>query len=456
MGTVMRRISRLYSGAVAIAVLSSSPVGAESLGDALVSAYKTSDLLVQNQAVLRATDEDAAQAATTLRPVVGWILQSQYSNGTPLGETTTNALKLNLDWQVYDFGRNKIAREAAMESVLATRQALIGVEQSVLLGAVSAYMDVRKAAQDVQNNQTSVRVIGEQLKATQERFDVGDVTKTDVALAEARLAAARASLAAAEGSLDVARASYKAAVGHNSDGHTTLPHRPALPKSLAEAQSIAVRLHPSVIQAQHQAKAADLQYELALAQKRPSLGVNLQVQHDEDGQDQGAGTVQLSQQLYTGGKRASGERQALAGRDQARSALSRSAVLVQEQVARAWSGIAVSHAQIGAIDQQIVAAQSAYDGVKDEAALGARTTLDVLDAERDLLSAKSGRTQAEASLEVANYSLLAAMGLLTVENLKLGIPSYDPEAYYEAVKKAPAMSAQGSKLDKLLKAIGKQ
>ena len=222
------------------------------------------------------------------------------------------------------------------------------------------------------------------------------------------------------------------------------------------AQSIAVRLHPSVIQAQHQAKAADLQYELALAQKRPSLGLNLQVQHDENGQDEGAGAVQLSQQLYTGGKRASGERQALAGRDQARSALSRSAVLVQEQVARAWSGIEVSRAQIGAIDQQIVAAQSAYDGIKDEAALGARTTLDVLDAERELLNAKSGRTQAEASLEVANYSLLAAMGLLTVENLKLGIPSYDPEAYYEAVKKAPAISAQGSKLDQLLKAIGKQ
>lgn len=456
MGTVMWRFSRIFLGTAAIAVLSSCPAGAESLGDALVSAYKTSDLLAQNRAVLRATDEDAAQAATTLRPVVSWILQSQYSDGTPLGETTTNALKLNLDWQVYDFGRSRIGREAAKESVLATRQALIGVEQSVLLDAVSAYMDVRKAAQDVQNNQTSVRVIGEQLKATQERFDVGEVTRTDVALAEARLAAAKASLAAAEGSLNVARASYKATVGHNSDGRTALPRRPALPASLAEAQSIAVRLHPSVIQAQHQAKAADLQYELALAQKRPSLGLNLQVQHDENGQDEGAGAVQLSQQLYTGGKRASGERKALAGRDQARSALSRSAVLVQEQVARAWSGIEVSRAQIGAIDQQIVAAQSAYDGIKDEAALGARTTLDVLDAERELLNAQSGRTQAEASLEVANYSLLAAMGLLTVENLKLGIPSYDPEAYYEAVKKAPAISAQGSKLDKLLKAIGKQ
>lgn len=456
MATVTRHFTRFFSGVAAVALLSASPAAAESLGDALISAYKTSDLLAQNQAVLRAADEDAAQAGTTLRPVISWILQSQYSDGTPLGETTTNALKLNLDWEIYDFGRTEIGREAAKEAVLATRQALIGVEQGVLLDAVSAYMDVRKAAQDVQNNQTSVRVIGEELKATQDRFDVGEVTKTDVALAEARLAAAKAALAAAKGSLEVARASYKASVGHDSDGRTMLPRHPSLPKSLAEAQSIAVRLHPSVIQAQHQAKAADLQYELALAQKRPSLGLNVQVQQDEDGRDQGAGTLQLSQQLYTGGKRASGERKALAGRDQARSALSRSAVLVQQQVAQAWSGIAVARAQIEAIDQQIVAAQSAYDGIKDEAALGARTTLDVLDAERDLLSAQSGRTQAEASLEVANYSLLAAMGLLTVDNLKLGIPTYDPEAYYEAVKTAPAISVQGSKLDKLLKAIGKK
>ena len=455
MNTVMRHLSGLLSGAAALALLVSQPVRSETLGNALVSAYRNSNLLAQNQAVLRAADEDVAQTATALRPVVSWVLQSKYSK-TLLGESTTNALALNMDWELYDFGRNQLNREAAKETVLATRQALIGVEQNVLLAAVSAYMDVRRTSQDVANNRTSVRVIGEELKATQDRFAVGEVTKTDVALAEARLAAARAALSAAEGSLDVARAAYKAAIGHDSDGKTSLPPKPAFPRTLDEAQSIAVRLHPAVLQAQHQAKASDLKYELAKAQKRPSLGLNLQAGTTEFGDDASQGSIQLSQPLYTGGKLASGQRQAMAGRDAARAALTQTGVGVQQQVANAWSQIEVARAQIGAIDQQIVAAQSAYNGVKDEAALGARTTLDVLDAERELLDAQSSRTSAESSLQVANYSLLAAMGLLTAENLKLGIPTYDPEAYYEAVKSAPALSVQGSKLDQVLKAIGKK
>lgn len=454
MNTVMRGLISCLSGTAVVALLSAQPAGAETLGNALISAYKNSNLLAQNQAVLRAADEDVAQAAVALRPVVSWILQSKYSK-TVQAEGATNALALGMDWEIYDFGRGKLNREAAKETVLATRQALIGVEQNVLLAAVSAYMDVHRATQDVANNQTSVRVIGEELKATQDRFAVGEVTKTDVAQAEARLAAARAALSAAEGSLDVARAAYRATIGHDSDGRTSLPPRPAFPKTLAEAQSIALRLHPSIIQAQHQAKASDLRYELAKASKLPSIDLSVQAGKTEFGDDATQAQVQLSQPLYTGGKLASGQRQALAGRDAARAALSQTGVSVAQQVADSWSQIEVARAQIGAIDQQIAAAQSAYDGVKDEASLGARTTLDVLDAERDLLDAQSSRTSAESSLQVANYSLLASMGLLTAENLKLGIPTYDPEAYYEAVKSAPALSVQGSKLDRVLKAIGK-
>ncbi|MBS0565731.1 MAG: TolC family outer membrane protein [Proteobacteria bacterium] len=455
MNTVMRRTFRLWSGTAALAILISGPAAAESLGNALRSAYKNSNLLAQNQAVLRAADEDVAQAATALRPVVSWILQSKYSN-TQLGESTTNSLALGMDWPLYDFGRSQLNREAAKETVLATRQALIGVEQNVLLAAVSAYMDVHRAIQDVANNQTSVRVIGEELKATQDRFAVGEVTRTDVAQAEASLAAARAALSAAEGSLEVARAAYKAAIGHDSDGRTSLPPQPAFPKTLAEAKGIAVRLHPAVLQAQHQARASDLKYELARAQKRPSLDLSIQAGKTEFGENATQGTIQLSQPLFTGGKLASGQRQALAGRDAARAALVQTGVGVEQQVADTWSQITVARAQIGAIDQQIVAAQSAYEGVKNEAALGARTTLDVLDAESAVLTAQSSRTAAESSLQVANYSLLAAMGLLTAENLKLGIPTYDPAAYYDAVKSAPPVSVQGSKLDRVLKAIGKK
>lgn len=451
-GVISGGLRTLLCGAV-FASAGISAAQAESLGDALISAYKTSDLLAQNQAVLRAADEDVASAVASLRPVISFIGQHQYSDG-PLGESNASSAKLNLDWTIYDFGRSRVGIDIAKESVLATRQALVGVEQSVLLDAVSAYMDVRRAGQAVEINQTSVRVIGKELTAAKDRFDVGEITRTDVALAEARLAAAKASLAAAEGDLAVARAAYKAVIGHEPDGSVSLPKAPAFPKTLAEAQSIAQRLHPNVLQAQHQAKVADLQVELAAAQRRPVLGANLLLQDGEGGVTSGAATLQLSQTLFTGGKISSGQRKAIAGRDAARAALTRTGIGVTQQVANAWSGIEVARAQIAAIDLQITAAQSAYDGTKEEASLGARTTLDVLDAERELLRAQSDRTSAEANLQVAYYSLLAAMGLLTVDNLKLGIPTYDAEAYYNAVKKAP-LSVQGAKLDRVLKAIGK-
>lgn len=447
----LRGLRRLAGGAAALALLAGAGYG-ETLGDALVSAYRSSDLLDQNGAVLRAADEDVAGAVAALRPVVSFILESQH-NDTPLGQTSTNSARLNLDWTVYDFGRSKLGIDIARESVLATRQALVGIEQNVLLSAVSAYMDVRRATQNVEINRTSVNVISEQLRAAQDRFDVGQITRTDVALAEARQAAARAALAAAEGDLDVARAAYKAEIGHESDGRTALPAPPAFPRTLAEAQSIAQRLHPAVLQAQHQAKVADLQLELARAGHRPTIDLNLRAQESDDGTDTSMGTLQLNQPLFTGGRIASGERKAMAGRDSARASLTRTVVEVTQAVANAWSGIEVARAQISAIDLQIQAAQSAYDGTREEAELGARTTLEVLDAERELLQAKSDRTSAEANLQVAFYSLLASMGLLTAENLKLGVPIYDPEAYYNVVKNAP-LSAQGAKLDRVLKAIG--
>jgi outer membrane protein len=128
---------------------------------------------------------------------------------------------------------------------------------------------------------------------------------------------------------------------------------------------------------------------------------------------------------------------------------------VTQNVANAWADIAVARAQIEATDRQISAATIAYDGVREEAKLGARTTLDVLTAEQSLLDARASQITAVADHQVANYALLASMGLLTVERLNLGIPVYDPAAYYNAVKNAPPSSVQGAPLDRVLKAIGR-
>ena len=431
--------------------------GAETLSDALVSAYRNSNLLEQNRAALRAADEDVATAVAALRPVLQWSADYGYSKSDlkPTADRVAGSLTLAGQMTLFDFGRNRLALDIKKEAVLATREALRSVEQSVLLSAISAYTSVKSSAEQVAINENSVRVIGEELKAAQDRFEVGEVTKTDVSQAEAQLAAARASLAAARGSYEVAREAYKAAIGHYPAGVSALPKAPQLPKSIEEATSIAQRNHPAVKQVQHNVTMAELGVAVAAAQRMPTVTGSLSYNYAEGGYATESAGIGLSQTLYSGGALPAAHRQALANRDQARATLSQTGVELAQGVAQAWAQIDVYRAQMRAYDEQIQAASIAYDGVKEEATLGARTTLDVLDAEQDLLDARASRIDAEAQLQVAYYQLLSAMGLLTVEDLKLGIPTYDPAAYYNAVRNAPYTSTQGKSLDRVLQAIGK-
>ncbi len=446
----------LASGLFALGMVGATPAAAETLADALVSAYKNSNLLEQNRAVLRAADEDVATAVAALRPILNFVANAGYQDPVSVGADQLSAtVALSAQMTLFDSGRNRIGVDIAKESVLATREALVGVEQNVLLAAVQAYFGVRSALENVAINENSVRVLGETLRATQDQFDVGEVTRTDVALAEAQLAAARASLAAAQGQLAAARESYKASTGHYPGPLAIAPRAPALPKSVDEAQRIAFRTHPSLLQAQHQVAAADFGVALAAAQRLPTISADASLARNDNGINASSVGVRLTQPLYAGGKLSSVHRQAIAQRDSSRAGLQQSSVIIAQNVANAWADIAVARAQISATDLQISAATIAYDGVREEAKLGARTTLDVLNAEQSLLDARSSRITAVANLQVANYSLLASMGLLTVEHLNLGIPVYDPAAYYNAVKNAPPTSVQGKSLDRVLKAIGK-
>ncbi|WP_374427139.1 TolC family outer membrane protein [Tabrizicola sp.] len=440
-----------------------SPQGsrAETLADALIAAYKNSNLLDQNRAVLRAADEDVAEAVSALRPVVAYTLQGAWQRadvligGVPaVAEGLSASLTLSAELTIWDAGRRQIGIEIARESVLATRQALIDVEQSVLLLAVQAYVDVRLAQEVVALRQSNLRLITQELRAAQDRFDVGEITRTDVSIAEARLAASRAALAAAEGQLMIAREAYKASTGAYPGNLAPLPKAPALPRTMEEAQAVARGTHPSIRQAQHQVTVADLQVDLAVASRAPTIGLGATLRtDDEDLQSQSLG-ITMNQTLYAGGRLSSLQRRALAGKDAARAGLQQTAVGVVQNVGVAWANLAVAAASIEASDLQIRAAQAAFDGVREEAAAGTRTTLDVLDAEQELLDARNARLEAEAQRYVAVYQVLATMGLLTVDHLQLGIPTYDPEAYYGAVEKAPSHSAQGKKLDRILEKIG--
>ncbi len=446
---------RLFAALLCAAtVLAALPARAETLADALISAYKNSNLLEQNRAVLRAADEDVAGAIAALRPVLQWVASSNLVDNTQ-SSGLSSSLSLQGQVMLYDFGRSQFGIDIAKESVLATRQALVGVEQSVLLFAVQAYFGVRSAVENVSLNENSVRVVGEFVRATQDQFDVGEVTRTDVAQAEARLAAARASLAAAEGALASSREAYKAATGHYPGPLAMAPRPPALPRSSDEARAVAQRNHPAILQAQHQAKVSDIQISLAAAQRMPELTGSAALTRNEGGTDSSAIGIEVNQTIFSGGALSALHRKAIAGRDASRAALLQSSVTIMQGVGNAWADIEVARAQISATERQIEAATIAYEGVREEAKLGARTTLDVLDAEQELLDARATKITAEANLQVANYSLLASMGLLTADHLTLGIPTYDPEAYYNAVKDAPVTSVQGKSLDRVLRAIGR-
>lgn len=450
---------RALFAAVALVVLGMGApvVQAETLGDALASAYRNSKLLDQNEALLRAADEDVAQSVARLRPVLSFVAQAQNTNTSPAGPADGFAgnMSLALQWTVLDFGRGRTGVEIAKETVLATREALKGLEAQVLLSAVSAFVDVRLQAEIVALRQSNVRLITQELRAAQDRFEVGEVTRTDVAIAEARLAAARSGLAAAEGDLKVARERYRAVTGAYPGNLAALPPLPRTARSLEEARLIAQRSHPDVLRAQRQVTVARLGVEATRANMRPTLSVQGSITEslDSDVRRDSLG-LSLNQTLYSGGALSSAHRAAVAQKDAAEAGLLQTVIQVGENVGNAWSALEVAAVSIEAGNLQVQAAQTAFEGVREEATLGARTTLDVLNAEQELLDARAMRLMAEAQRYVGVYNLLAAMGRLSVEQLNLGVPTYDPAAYYNAVKNAPVTSPQGKKLQRILDRIG--
>lgn len=466
----MTLLRMALSGSLLAAMMMVLPVQvrAESLTDVLIAAYKNSNLLEQNRAVLKAADEDVAIAVSALRPTLNFLAQASYADKSVTGgfkpadfgflspgDFLTGAIQISADLTLYDYGRNRLSIAVAKEAVLATREALVGVEQNVLLNAVSSYMNVRSRVEFVVLRQKNVRVIEQELRAAQDRFEVGEVTRTDVALAQARLAASRSALSAADGDLAVAREVFKTAVGAYPGNLAPPPASPATARSPEQAKAIAGRTHPSILQAQRQVTIAELNIARAEAARGPTLRAGVDLTYTDTDVVRRSATLTYNQSLYQGGQLAAVTRKARDNAQAQRAQLLETALNVSQAVGTAWAQLAVARAQIDASDRQIAAAQIAYDGIREEATLGARTTLDVLDAEQELLNAEVNRIVAENTRYVAVYSVLAAMGLLTVDHLNLGIPTYDPVAHYDAVKSAPALSAQGARLDKLLRSLGK-
>jgi outer membrane protein len=407
-----------------------------------------------------------------LRPIISWFGSVNYSygrarsastvGGTFSSTTPDSQFGLTAEILLFDNGATKLAVEAQKETVLATRQGLISVEQSVLFSAVQSFMDVVADTEIVELRENNLTLLERELQAAQDRFEVGEVTRTDVSLAEAQLAGARAQLAAAQGDLAASQEFYAAAVGQRPGRLVTPRQLPRTVKSIEDAKAVAIRSHPDMIQVQHQIAAAELNVDRSRAAMGPTVTLNgsasMTQEFDTNYFSEGASVgVNLGGPIYQGGRLSALLRQTMAQRDATRAGLHVTRHSIRQQAGTSWSRLLAAGAQIQASARQVEAARIAFEGVREEAKLGARTTLDVLTAEQDLLDAEADRISAQATQIVAAYALLSSMGQLTVDQLNLQVERYDPEAYYNMVQDAPALrSERGQKLDKVLRAIGKE
>ena len=455
------------SAVIVITVFFTFPhfLSAETLPGALVKAYNSSGLLEQNRALLRAADENVAVAVSAMRGVLGWasnITRQKTQGLSPETDTVANAASVGLTASItlYDGGQNKYALAAAKEAVLSTRQALIGVEQRVLLTTVGAFMEVRRSRKTAILRQNNVRVIQEELRAAKDRFEVGEITKTDVALAEARLAASKSALAVAKGERVQAEENYKQTVGSLPKSLSAPGRLPKLVNSALASKKSAVQHHPDIIAVQHDIKQAEYNMKRAEAAFRPNVSLSSSLNYTDKEADefQRSGSISLSAEgtIYTGGRLPALLRQATARWDAQRSILHLTLLRVEQEAGGAFALLQMARAGREASEEQIRASRVAFEGVREEAKVGARTTLDVLNAEQELLDAQAGLISAEADEQIAAYRLLAQMGKLTVDDLNLPVQKYDPLAYYDLVRQAPTViSKRGIRLDQVLKSISK-
>jgi len=432
---------------------------AESLKSALAKAYENSGVLAQNQALLNAADESVVAAAGALLPAVQASISQSYRKTEGVSDISdSTSFSISARMPIYDFGRGQLGIDLAKEAVAGTRLQLASIEQSVLLNAIEAFMQYRQATELVRLRENNLKVIDQELRAANDRFEVGEITRTDVAMAEAAKAQSLSALAQARGDLERSTEAYMMAVGSKPNSPDAPINLPSLPASASAAKAAAAKGHPDVLAAQSQVKQAEIRLAQAEANAMPGISLSGSLSRGSSfGADSYTSSANLGVEatipLYQGGQIDSGVRQATAQLSSAKSAL-RVAVLNSDlQVGSAYARLTVARANMQATEQQIAAAQIAFDGLREEAKLGARTTLDVLNAEQNLLDAKANRVIASTEVVNATYAVVAALGQLSAKGLGLQVDLFDPEAYAATVQTA-APSMRGLQLDKVLGKLG--
>lgn len=432
------------SFAVAILLLGAAPAGAMTLEEALAAAYVGNPTLQAQRAALRATDEQVPQALSGWRPRVALNGSAGrvWSDSSISGDTTLNSRQAGatLTQPLFRGFRTVKSVDAAENVVLSARSQLASVEQQILLNVAEVYSNVLRDQAVVDLSVNNEQVLRRQLGATQDRFEVGEITRTDVSQAESRVAGARASRITAEGQLMASRATFQRLVGVPPENLEPPAQLPPLPGTLEEAVARALEEQPDVVAAVYGARAAEDVVDVVRGELLPE--VSLQASHnrgwDTQVRGQRADTSQIvanvAVPLYQSGAVYSRVREAKSTAGQRRIQVEQAQVAARERAIQAWENLVSARAEIESREAQVDAATTALDGVQREAQVGARTVLDVLDAEQELFIANVDRVGAQRTQRVAAFALLAATGGLTAENLGLPVEVYDPSVHYQAVR----------------------
>jgi len=453
----LARLSRCCALAIALSSLVALPSAAraETLAEALASAYATNPTLLAERARLRSIDEDAAQARSEWRPTVTinttytqtqgrrnlarFLGSSQSALIKEHGETYSSTLSATQP--LYRGGQLVAGVKSSDARVRAGRANLTATEQSVLLAATTAYFDVIRDLATVELTLNNVAVLNRQLQASQDRFRVGEITRTDVAQSQARLSRSQSDLARARATLAESQARYEEIIGHPPQGELQKsPGLPTLPSTLEQAQAKAMENNPTVEAAEESETAAMHDVRQSKGALLPSLEVVASIDRSEDLDLVNSNTTNRSAQvrmnlpLYQGGSEYARVRQAKHVRSQRRLQVAESQRDIRQQTATAWNNLLAARAAIESDQEQVRANPVALEGGQQEAQVGSRTVLDVLDAEQELLDSQVALVRSQRDEYVAAFQLLSAIGGLTAQSLNLDTQVYDPSEHYRRVR----------------------
>ena len=436
----------VFAGAVALGAASAE---SQTLEAALAQAYQNNPTLNAQRAATRVVDEGVPQALSGFRPQISagadvgtvWSRTRSRTGIVSGGTVNPYGYGLAVTQNVFSGFRTVNQTRSAEAQVRGARETLRNTEQNVLLDAVIAYMDVLRDGAIVELQRQNLEALREQQRATRDRFDVGELTRTDVAQADARVAQAESELTAARASLNASRAAYRRDIG--VDPVRLSPARPVehlVPRALEPALSAGEQQHPAIAAARHGVDAASLLVKVAEGELLPVVSIEGAVSRDFDSSpnvDNSASASlfgRLSVPIYQGGGEYSRIRQSKETLGQRRLEADVTRDAVRAAVVQSFGLLAAARFQVEAAQAQVNASQIALNGVQEEFRVGQRTTLDVLNAQAELVSARAALITAQRDRVVNSYSLLAAVGRLNSDELKLRVQAYAPEVHYNQVR----------------------